>query len=614
MFQRTLKLILTGAVGLVGLLIIALGAFPWGALKGALEKKTSEQVGQVVTIGSMKRQEPWSLTPTIILESVAARQAAWAGEGNLATVEKAAIRLPAIPLLWGDFQPTAIDISGMRLNLLRNEEGRKSWSAEPPSDAVNDKPSAKPTLRRLTVKNSRIIYADAKRKRRLGAEIRSDETGLHLSGEGAIREEPVTILVRAAPVVKSAYGKPWPFYAEIAGDAIGMTFKGEMEGPLDVGRLTAVAAAHGDDLMLIDAIIEAGLPETQPVTLTANVKRESPDWRVTDLKGTIGRSDIAGDATIERRNARTIITGALAADKFDFDDLSNAEGRRIAEQKRARYGPRVFPDTAIDLDNVDDTDGSLHIQVKELLWPGPSPFRSLEGSIKIDHQLLTVEDLTLGLTHGRMTGRITVNQREGATVLDLAFETNDARFADFFPSTKIDAPMAGHIRLTGPGRTVREAIGRSTGSLAIVAENGVIPANVAALLGQDVGKGVMVDSDKEATLNCLVARLDVKDGQASPSPIVIDTSRAVTHAEGSIAFADEALSLQLTGAPKKGALLRFDGAIPVNGVIKKPKVSLPGKADTVGEVLEMIGETIIDDQGEKAVPVNCEELIIAALR
>ncbi len=502
----------------------------------------------------------------------------------------------------------------MQLNLVRNEEGRKSWSAEPPSDTVNDKASAKPTLRRLTIKNSRIVYADAKRKRRFTAEIRSDTTGFILSGDGAIREEPVTILARGAPIVKSAYGKPWPFYAEIAGDAVGMTLEGEMEGPLDVGRLTAAATAHGDDLMLIDAIIEAGLPETQPVTLTANVERASPDWRITDLKGTIGRSDIAGDATIERRNARTIITSALAAEKFDFDDLSNAEGRRIAAQKRARFGPRVFPDTAIDLDNVDDTDGALRIRVKELLWPGPSPFRSLDASIKVDHQLLTVENLTLGLTHGRMTGRLVVDQREGATVLDLALETGDARFEDFFPSTKIEAPMAGHIRLTGPGRTVREAIGRSTGSLAIVAEDGAIPANVAALLGQDVGKGVMVDSDKEATLNCLVARLDVKEGQASPSPIVIDTSRAVTRAEGSIAFADEALSLQLNGAPKKGALLRFDGAIPVSGVIKKPKVSLPEKADTVGEVLEMIGEAIIDEQGEKAVPVNCQEIVAAALR
>ena len=65
-----------------------------------------------------------------------------------------------------------------------------------------------------------------------------------------------------------------------------------MDRPLDVGHLTARISAHGDDLVLLDAVIEAGLPATQPVKLLANVRRDGRDWTIRALTGSIGRSDL----------------------------------------------------------------------------------------------------------------------------------------------------------------------------------------------------------------------------------------------------------------------------------------------------------------------------------
>ncbi|PUJ19960.1 hypothetical protein, partial [Salmonella enterica] len=161
-------------------------------------------------------------------------------------------------------------------------------------------------------------------------------------------------------------------------------------------------------------------PGTQPVRLTARVTRDRPDWIVEGLKGTIGRSDIAGHATIRKRDGRTRIDGAPSADRFDFDDLSSNAGKAKAAAKRARLGPRLIPDTAIDLATVDRTDGKLDIKVRQLLWPGPSPFRSLHGTISLEHSRLSVEPLTLGLTRGTLSGRIGVDQRDGGPLLDIA--------------------------------------------------------------------------------------------------------------------------------------------------------------------------------------------------
>ncbi len=597
--------------------IAILGGFPWGVLHDPVAERLSERLERAVTIESVKRRGVWSLTPTLAIRGVQIPQADWAGEGQLAEIETLNVRFAALPVLTGKVKVLAVEIDGMSLNLVRHEDGRKSWEGEKKEDDKKTAKSggSKTSLRTLVIRNSTVAYDDAKRNRRAEGAIASDETGFVIEGEGFIHEEPVRIRARGAPVSSKAFGKPWPFRAEVTGEAVGMVFDGEMERPFSFGEFRAAATAHGDNLALVDAIIEAGLPETQPVELAADVTRAAPDWIIRNLTGTIGRSDIAGEAVI-KKGERTYIEGRLASKAFDFDALSSDEGKRKAAAKKARIGERIFPDTAIDLTAVDTTDGRLEVSVEKLLWSGPSPFQSMNGVIEVDRQLLTIRPLEVGLKTGVMTGEVVIDQSDGKDepVLDFTLQTDDARFMDFFPGAGIDGSMKGHIKLKGTGDTVRKAIGASAGSVAIVARDGVIPANTASLLGQDVGRGLTADGDKRAQLRCIVTRLDVEDGTAVAEPAVIDTSRALTKAQGHIDFEDESMALSLYGVPKIDSVVRLEGAIPVAGTIKSPDIGKPEKGDSIGEILESIGEAIIGDEDPKAQDANCDALAEEALR
>lgn len=593
-----------------------LGAFPWGILRGSIEAQLSKEFGRPVSIGSMKRLDLWSFHPRIAMRDVVAPQAAWAGEGEMIRIEEAEIRVLVPSLVAGKLVVDAVEISGAKLALVRDAGGRKNWAkAEPRGKSANKRPSGKkrPALRRLTIKDTVVSYADAKHDRSVVASVDADERGVSIVGDGFIHKSPVKVIASGAAVTPKSAEKSWPFRAEIVGDAISMVFDGEMDGPLDLGHFTAEAAAHAQDLALIDAVIEAGLMPTQPVVIAASVRRDSPDWKISDLTGTVGRSDVSGHATIKKR-ARTLIEGELKAQQFDFDDLSSDEGRLIAREKAAKAGKRVFPDTAIDLDNVEWTDGTLAISARKLLWRGQSPFQSLKGTLKVDRQLLSIDDIVLGLTHGTMTGRLSVDQRIGGPTLSFNLETEDARFADFFPGGGIDAPFQGHMRLTGVGETVREALGRSSGSIAFVARDGVIPAKTASLLGQDIGRGLTTDEDKNATLNCLIARLNVTEGKAQADPVVIDTSRALTRATGSIDMANEKMSLMLSGAPKQESVMRLEGVVRVAGTIKEPDVQLPKQAKSPGGILKMVGEAIVGGQDPIAPAADCDALAAEALQ
>ena len=605
------------AIAVAVLLVLAfllLAMFPWGLLKGVAERRLSARIGKPVTIGALSREEFFSFHPTLRLADIRVPQPARvpraAGLGDLARIGAARMRISVPALLTGGSVVETLELNGARVAFYRAADGWTNWSGAP----EQSNSTSRPALRTLIVRDSRLRYHDDRQRRAIDVAVAVDARGLRAAGSGTVHGHPVKVTAGGAPILDHPEDKRWPFSVALEGEAVGFTLKGTMAAPLDAAHLRGRATGHAIDLMLLDAIIEAGLPATQPVTISANVERDGRDWTIAGLDGRIGRSDIAGDARVLKRDGRTRIDGAVRARRFDFDDLASAEGRKRAAAKRRRFGDRLIPDTAIDLATVARTDGKLSLHADRLLWPGSSPFRSLDVELVLDHSRLTLDPIRLGLDHGTLAGRLVVDQRQGGPVLNVDVRLAGARLIDFVPDTGADGHLIGRIRLTGPGATVRRAIGRSRGTVALVATDGTLPARTASLLGQDIIKGITVDEDKQAVLRCLIIRLDVARGVARPNPLLIDTSRAQTRASGSINLADERLALELLGLPKGRALLRLHGSVPIRGTIKAPDVQIPAEAKSAKGILKMIGRAIGGKDRERAQDADCAALTRATMR
>jgi uncharacterized protein involved in outer membrane biogenesis len=579
-------------------------------LKGPLEQSLSKRFGRPVTIAGFSRIDHFSFTPTLELRDLRIPQAEWAGKGYVMRIDKAVMTVPLATVLRDGLHARSTHIEGLSLDMVRAADGRESWRAGPAAGSEGQEGDGFST-EALTVTDSRLRYRDARRRRSIDGVITAGPRGLTFEGRGKLLDAPVSFSARAAPIRGDG---PWPFRAAITGPALTMAATGTMARALDTHHLAIDVQARAANLSYLDAVIEAGLPRTQPVALRAHARRDGPDWTITRLTGTIGRSDIAGGATIRKRQGRHVIDATLRAGRFDFDDLSDDRGRAIAREKRWRFGPRIFPDTAIDLDNLRRTDGVLRLHAAQLLWPGPSPFRSLDGTLRIDHGLLTVDDLRLGLTHGAMTGKARVDQRNSdIPELSLDLTLREGRIVDFAPDTQIDGQLAGRLRLSGPGDTIRAAIGRSSGTIGIVGRNGTLPARTAALLGQDLLQGVFGSKKDVASLRCAVIRLDASGGIATADPILIDTTRARTEMTGRIMLADERLALEMRGTPKQDADLRLVGPILITGTIKTPEVALPSKGGIVGNLLKSIGRAMDGKEEPIATDADCSALSARAL-
>ncbi|MBN2973045.1 AsmA family protein [Roseomonas aeriglobus] len=598
-----------GAIILVVLLlsgVLLVAAFPVSPFRERAERTLSARFGRPVTIGALERTPAFSFTPTIRIRDVRIPQPAWAGSGDFVRIATLDMQIRSLGLLTGRVDPKNVTASGVRLDLVRTAEGQTNWDR--PGGAKDDGSASPLRLDGLTVRDAVVRYRDGKQDRQFTLSVTSDANGFAARGQGVVRGAAVRVSASGAPI--TAGGQPWPFRARLDGPALSMTARGRMDAPLDTERMTLAVTAQASSLKLIDAVIEAGLFGTQPVRLSADVRHDGPKWHIDTLRGRIGRSDFTGKLGVDKTSGRTVLNGDIHASQLDFDDLADDAGLAKATALERAVGPRVVPNTRVDIGKITSTDGRIAFRIDRIVSREPSAITTASGVLVLDRQLLTIEPLRIGLKRGAITGKAVVDQRGGRKdpTVTLALDLTGSSIAALAGGGDVSGRLDGRVRLSGVGETIRTAVGRSNGQIGLVARNGALPAKMAAMLGFDAGRALTADDDARARLRCAVVRLDVAGGRGRFDPLIVDTSASQTRGTGGVVFPAETVAARLTGAPKHNSLLRIPGSVLVSGTLSSPQVVVPQETKSVGNILKGLGRAITGKQGPVAGNADCDAL------
>ena len=630
--QRRLLIALGAAGSLAVLAILVLAAFPVSVLRQTAERKLSETYGAPVAIGSLSRTSLFSFNPVIAVNDLTIRQPEWAGDGNMLVVGQAVAKVSIFSLLTGNAAPNSLRISGLEVNLVRTEDGIGNWQDR---DSSNDEAESEPwQLNDLVIEDSRFSLRDAKRKLDIsGAISANSDQGLTAEASGTFDGQPARLTFRGGRLGDQAARSPWPFTAYMQSTDFELDVKGTMAGALNAREVDANVVARAPDLKQLDYLIEAGLFGTQPIAVTGAVKRRGSDWFIDSLEGSIGRSRLRASGTVLKRDGRTKIDADLHATALDFDDLADDAGLAEARALEARIGERVIPNTKIDLSNMGPTDGEIRFVVDRLLIDGGSQFRTLKGRLSLDHRVVRIDELEVGLAKGRMSGWIEVDSQNSVPQLSTNLRVEGTSLQALIGQPgMISGNLRGIIRVNGAGTTIREAFASSSGKIAFVASSGSVRRTAAFILGQDLGGAIgqqLRDGDAMVPLQCAILQFDIAKGVMRPSPLMIATQVSRGQGAGSIMLDGERIDLRLRGVSNDGAALELADPIRVGGSLSSPAISIdgstPGKDEGDVGVLGAIGRSIgsalgLRDDEDDGQPrptvraVNCRAMSAAALR
>jgi uncharacterized protein involved in outer membrane biogenesis len=592
-----------GVLAVIAVVIAVLVAiWDWNWFRGPIERMASARMHRQVTIAGDLNANLWSWQPSATVDDVRIANPAWAAKEPLGTVERISVRIRLIPLLWGDVDLRLLRFDRPDVKLYADAQGRRTWDF---SDGRVQPPLKLPPIHNFIIKDGRLSLNDVGRKLRFVGTINAAEKlgvanrGFALTGKGTINAAPFRMEVIGGPLINIERDKPYPFDADIrAGDTY-LTARGAVPKPFDLGNFNMNATARGPDMALLFPLIGVALPNTPPYNLRGHLSREGPIWKVDNLDGRVGDSDLTGDLSVDTGGERPFLKATLQSNSLDFDDLGalfggapsvgpgeTASAEQVAIHRKLGAQQRLFPDTTLDVTRIRAMDAD--VTYKALSIRG-APIKLASGAARaqLDNGLLKIDPIRLDLSRGRVEGRVNLNARKAVPVTDLDLRLTNARIEQLIPvqfggGSPLTGVVVGRAKLTGVGDSVHKAFASADGEVMVVAPNGEIRKAFAELMGVNVvkGLGLLLDKDQSTTpIRCGVAHFDTKGGVMSARNIVFDTGPVIVTGKGTVNLGTERMDFRLRGHNKKFRLVRVLLPITATGPITAPKLGVePGAA------------------------------------
>ncbi len=633
----------TGALLAVLAIAIAIlvAIWDWNWFRGPVERIASARTHREVRIEGDLNANVWTWQPWATVRNVTIGNPKWAGAEEMGRFERIRVQIRLIPLLYGRVDLRELRFDRPSLDLYADKDGRRNWDF---SDGRDRRPMRLPPIRNFVINDGRLDFKDVRRRLSFNATINAHERmgaqnrGFELTGKGTINDQPFRMEVTGGPLVNIDRAKPYPFDADIrAGDTY-VTARGAVPRPFDLGAFYMATTARGPDMADLFPLIGVALPNTPPYSLRGRLTRDDLIWKIDNLAGRVGDSDLTGDVKVTTGRDRPLLEAQLRSRSLDFDDMGaifggspsvgpgeSASPRQRAVGRTLGAQDRLFPDSPLDLTRIRAMDADVTYKAASIR---DAPIKLNGGSVrvKLDNGLLEADPIRMELPRGLVQGHVNLNARKDVVATELDLRMSNARIETVLPFRfQGDAPVTGALvgraKLTGTGNSVHKAFASANGEVMVVAPGGEIRKAFAELAGVNVVKGLGLLNKKDMTdLRCAVAHFDTRRGIMTADTLLFDTGPVLIKGKGTINLDTERMDLTVKGKNKKFRLVRVLLPITLQGPIRAPKLGVkPGAAIaqgaggvTLGSLLSPLAAILPFVDAGLAKDANCAGLIASA--
>lgn len=580
--------------GTLLVLVLAAILFDWSRLAPWLGTRLSYEMGREVTVADL--DVDWSWHPRIIISGLRVANADWGSEEPLADIDRLNVTVSLPALLRGRLELPRIMLDKPRLLLEQDAQGRPNWdftagdlAAEA---AAPDNRREMPLIGALSITGGTLDYHDQRkgidfssRLDSIAAEGGDGGEAVRLSGEGTLEGKPFTLtLTGGALLALRASDAPYPLRLEAVAGGTRFTLDGSMRDPVKLDGADLALLLSGPDLAEIFPIFGIPTPTTAAYELHGRLRRGEGLWRVDDLAGRVGKSDLSGWVSVDPRQEVPLIRGELVSRQLRLVDLGGLIGLDPGQDDpSAGVAPagRVLPAVPVKVERLRAADMDISFTGATVEAPG-LPLRELGFHLRLTGGLLTLDPLRFEADIGQVTGNVVLDGTGDLPVGTFNLDIRNLGLKPFFKNTvfaaETDGNMAGRIRLRGTGRSLADILGTSDGEMLLLMENGRISHLLVEVAGLDAAEvlGRLIGGDKPVGVRCLVADFAVVKGDMQSRTLVLDTTDTNIGGQLQLDLSKEALAGRLRPKPKDVSPLTARVPILISGTLAAPHIGIEG--------------------------------------
>ena len=602
----------------IGLCIAALAAGElagWPFLREPLQRKLSQRLHRNLQIGAPFELRLFGSLRLKTALLVVGAPAEAPSQSELLRARDAYLKVPHATL-WqlargASDHPLVIDelsVGALEAHLLRDAQGRANWQLSPPAEGAQTPGLRMPRFGALNVRSGEIDVDDAMQQLNLQVHVSTAEgaspagadaaVGLDVQARGSHRQLPLTARLKSSGVLPLTRGGDGESNAPIDFDLrVGrahLKVEGHASDALQLGGLDAAFELSGPSLAAVGDVLGLTLPTTADFDLRGRMRKSGTVWSATVAPSRIGSSRLGGEYRYDTASAPPMLTGTLTGERLVLADLGPALGRPADGPRGKAATGRVLPVREFDIPSLQrmNADVVVNLARLDLGTPQLESLAPVQGRLRLQRGVLSVQELVARTANGTLRGEITVDARTQALPqwrADLRWGGIELeRFVKARNTTTqktgtaarapgyISGQLGGTANVTGRGRSIAAVMATLDGSAGMWVRDGRISHLLLELAGIDIAEslGVMISGDETLPLRCAVTQLKLHDGRAVPETALIDTSDTTLLINGDISLATETLALLVKAQPHDMSLLALRAPLRIEGSFAQPQVRL----------------------------------------
>ena len=592
---------LVGIAVFVVLLITFFYFFNWNLLKPYVERRVSAATGRTFAING-DLDVHLSLRPRVIANQMVLSNAPWSKDPNMAEMGRLNVRVDLIKLLFGNLTIYELDFADGYLLLEVNKDGARNWVFK---EERNDEPIQIPDIQALSIDRGRVTFRDPRINTDVSLNVNTVASGkddgepmVEVSGKGRYKGVAATLNGRGGALLTLRDAtRPYPIKLNVAAGSTKASIDGVLLDPLRFKGQQVNFRLEGADMAQLYPLVGVPLPPTPAYKLAGFLDHEGDLWKFSKFKGSVGKSDLAGDFSVDRGKQPQLITANLVSRNLDMNDLGGFIGADRGERPADKPPPsdKLLPTEPFSLEKLRAANVDVRFQGARIMTT-KTPLEKMNAHLIIRDGTVKLAPLDFGVAGGNLVSQIEMDARKPKIATRADITVKGLHLGQLFPESKIAAEqtgtMGGRAKLDTTGNSVSQMMGSANGDAALIMDGGSVSELLLRLSNLDIANAVMVwlGGDKQVPIHCMVANFKAVNGTFNVDALVLDTPKVNVTGEGHVNFANETLNLRLVSQQKGFSLASLRGPIVITGTLKDPNVRPElGKAAVRGVLAAALG-------------------------
>ncbi|MGY0558801.1 AsmA family protein [Lysobacter sp. A421] len=584
---------LTALGVLVVALVVLILLWDWNWFKGPVERQVEARTGREFKIGGdLDVDLGW--VPTIHADQLSFGNADWSRQPTMATADRLDISIDLRRLLRGEVRIPELRLAAPRLNLEANPKGGGNWQFGSTGGDTDLQ------FRRVWIDDGKLTFLDAAAKTDIKVDVTSTQARdprnvppIKVDGGGQWNDSKFTLQGSAeSPLELRDTEAPYHIDVHAQAGATKAHARGTLRDPLRLRDFDLQLTLAGKNLEDLYPLIGVALPPTPPYTLdgrlTRDIKGANTIWHYDKFAGTVGDSDLGGDAAFTTGGERPFLRANLHSKRLDFDDLAGFIGgapqtgngettnpELAAQAAQQKASARVLPDTPYQLEKLRAMDADVRLKATRINSPS-LPLDDMDAHLKLDAGLLLLDPLNFGVADGQIRSTVRMNAREATIHTKADVAASGLTLSKLLPTVELVqnaiGKLSGHAVLDGSGNSIAAMLGSSDGDVALGIGRGKISNLLMEMAGIDIAEIIKfkLTGDQLIPIRCAFGDFKVDGGVMTARSLAVDTTDTILIGEGTINLDTEQLDLVIKPRPKDRSLFAFRAPLLLDGTFRDP--------------------------------------------